>query len=218
MEGSKLPLTLAIDCAMRWLNLGLADGDVPRGVEAVNADRGQSAMLAGAVEGFLSRNGVSLRDLRLIAVTNGPGYYTGIRVGLSYASALAESLGILTVPVCTLYAMAFSYLRAGFIAVPVLRAGKNSIYCAAYRGSDEIVPPMFCSPEELTGEVLKALGDRSDILVTGCDALQFDEIKNCGVTILPASPAIGLDLAMCAAGVCAADPASVTAAYLRPPG
>ena len=213
-----MSLTLAIDCAMRWLNLGLADGDVPRGAEAVNAGREQSAMLPRAVEGFLSRNGVLLRDLRLIAVTNGPGYYTGIRVGLSYASALAESLGILTAPVCTLYAMAFSYLRAGFITVPVLRAGRDSIYCAAYRGGDEIVPPMFSAPEELAGTVLRALGNRSDILITGSDALQFDEIKNCGVPILPASPAIGLDLAMCAEGVRAADPASVTAAYLRPPG
>ncbi|MDR3354848.1 MAG: tRNA (adenosine(37)-N6)-threonylcarbamoyltransferase complex dimerization subunit type 1 TsaB [Synergistaceae bacterium] len=213
-----MSLTLAIDCAMRWLNLGLADGDLPLGAEAVNADRGQSAMLAGAVEGFLSRNGVSLRDLRLIAVTNGPGYYTGIRVGLSYATALAESLGIPIAPVCTLYAMAFPYLRAGFITVPVLKAGRDSIYCAAYKGSETIAPPAFCAPDELTGAVLGTLENPSDVLVTGFDALQFDEIKNCGATVLPTPPAIGLDLAVCAASVRATDPAAVTAIYLRSPG
>ncbi|MDR1885918.1 MAG: tRNA (adenosine(37)-N6)-threonylcarbamoyltransferase complex dimerization subunit type 1 TsaB, partial [Synergistaceae bacterium] len=87
-----MPLILAIDCAMRWLNLGLSDGGALIGAEAVNSDTRQSGLLPGAVDDFLSRRGVSLGDLGVIAVTTGPGYYTGIRVGLSYASSLAESL------------------------------------------------------------------------------------------------------------------------------
>jgi tRNA threonylcarbamoyladenosine biosynthesis protein TsaB len=201
------------------LNLGLSDGERLYGAEAINADRRQSAILPAAVDGFLSRNGVSLRELRLIAVTNGPGYYTGLRVGLSYASALAESLGILVAPVCTLYVMAFSYLRTEFITVPVLRAGRDSVYCAAYRGHNEIMPPLFCSIEDLTAGILGDLADGSNVLVTGSDALQFaDGIERRGVAILPTPPATGMNLAICSARVRAVDPASVKAVYLRLPG
>jgi tRNA threonylcarbamoyladenosine biosynthesis protein TsaB len=203
---------------MRWLNLGAADRSAPIGAEAINADRSQSELLPGAVENFLSRRGYALRDLGLIAVTTGPGYYTGIRVGLSYASALAESIGIPLAPVCTLRALAHSALQAGFTAAPVLRASGDAIYCAVYRDGGELIPPMFCPPGDLVREAVQLTRDGSDVVVVGSDALLFRELEISHLRIMPTSPAIGLDLAVMAADIPPADPTSVRASYLRAPG
>ena len=89
-----MPLTLAIDCSLRWISLGLADGVNPHGEENTNTGPKQSEILADSTARFLLKFGFSFADIEQIAVTTGPGYYTGIRVGLSYAALLAESLGI----------------------------------------------------------------------------------------------------------------------------
>jgi tRNA threonylcarbamoyladenosine biosynthesis protein TsaB len=200
---------------MRWLNLGLADGDKPLGEEAFNSDRRQSETLPGAVGCFLSKHGLALRDLGLIAVTVGPGYYTGIRVGLAYASALAESLGIKTAPVSTLRVLAWNFALSGFIAAPVLRARSDSVYFAMYRGEDEIVPPTFCSASEFITKITEMTPEAP--VIVGDDALRFDGIRDSGLRIIPSPPTVGLSLAAAAQRAVPVDPASLTAIYLRPP-
>ena len=51
-------------------------------------------LLAPAVEGLFAQSRVKKRDLGLIAVDIGPGSFTGVRIGISFAKALAQSLGI----------------------------------------------------------------------------------------------------------------------------
>ena len=100
-----MPFILGVDCALRRVNLG-AFGENIRANFSLDAGMRQSELLPGAVAGFLASIGKSLEEVELIAATNGPGYYTGIRVGLSYASALAYSLWVKIVPISTLEAIA----------------------------------------------------------------------------------------------------------------
>ncbi len=98
-----MPLTLAIDCAMRRINLGLGENAAFLGCESLNSGAKQGDILPVVVDEFVSRLGHRLPDIDRIAVTVGPGYYTGIRVGLSYATALAESLGARVLPWRTVF-------------------------------------------------------------------------------------------------------------------
>lgn len=213
-------LTLAIDCAMKWLNLGLADADKLYGEENMNVGNQQSERLPLAVDRFLAYRGVSLRDIGQIAVTVGPGYYTGIRVGLSYASALAESLGIPLVPVTTLHALAYNLLPSPFIVVPVLRANKDGLYGAIYedtRTDDRQAAASFYEIDEFLQALHSFDNAKTRVLLLGSDACEYSGLEGSGFAILPMQPSVGLALASAAQGMKAEDPASVRAMYIRSP-
>jgi tRNA threonylcarbamoyladenosine biosynthesis protein TsaB len=213
-----MTLTLAVDCSMRWLNLGLADNGKLYGEENINAGRAQAELLPGAAEGFLRRHGFSLGEVGRIAVTVGPGYYTGVRVGLSYATALAEGLGVEVAPLTSLYALAYPSLRSGLIAAPVLKARKGCVYGAIYgSGGEKNMTPAFFEAADFV-ELLRSLGCRKDeIALIGADVDEFDELKNSGYRIIPSSPAIGLALAEASLAIEGRDPAAIRAEYARDP-
>ena len=102
---------LACDCSNRWSCLGLAvDGEV-RGALNLDLGRGQAAQLPLMVEKLLSGEGLKLSDLSVLAVTTGPGYFTGIRIGMAYVAALAYALGIEVVPISSLEVVLLSLIH-----------------------------------------------------------------------------------------------------------
>lgn len=217
-----MPLTLAIDCAMRWLNLGLTDGGTPIAEENASVGNRQSECLPTSVNSFLLRQGASLADIRQIAVTIGPGYYTGIRVGMSYAAALAESLEIRLVPVTTLHVIAFdalSLLESGHIVVPVLKARRSAIYGAIYDNAESRFPatPRFDEADEFVRALESLAHPKDRVLIVGSDALLFPALMGSGYPILPVIPTMGLALARAAQKIPSIDPAALAAMYLRAP-
>ena len=211
-------LTLAIDCSMRWISFGLADSSALYGEENLNAGRAQAELLPNLAEGFVARHGFSLKSLERVAVTTGPGYYTGIRVGLAYATALAAGLGIPAVPMSALYAMACPFFGSGFVAAPVLKARKGSVYAAiyGYPSEKQIEPAVYGEAEFIS--LIGSLGHADEIIIIGHDLDEFGEIKNSGYRLIQMPPAIGLQMAHASLCLAAIDPAGITATYLRPPG
>ena len=67
-------LTLAIDCALRRINLGASDGDNLLGELSVDVGMRQSELLPTAVRDFLSMAGKNIGEVEHVAVTVGPGY------------------------------------------------------------------------------------------------------------------------------------------------
>jgi tRNA threonylcarbamoyladenosine biosynthesis protein TsaB len=88
------PLALVFDCACSGLSLAVARGEriLARHDEATAT--GQAALLAPAIERALLQSDSTARELALIGVTNGPGSFTGIRIGLAMARGLAMALEI----------------------------------------------------------------------------------------------------------------------------
>lgn len=216
-----MPLTLAIDCSLRWINLGLGDERGLLGEEALDVGRKQSEALPSAAESFLARHDRLFSDLERIAVTVGPGYYTGIRVGLSYAAALAESLGIHVIPLSTLWAMAAPLLAAGRTIIPVVKARNGAVYAAAYTGTLDAVavplpPAYFVLPDFI--EILKSLDAPSnEILIAGGDVLVFEEIASSGYPIDSSARTSGSSMLLAGTKIAPIDPANVKAVYLRNP-
>lgn len=88
-----MTLVLAIDCAVSGLGVAVVrNGECLSSVREEGRD--QAAGLIPAVASVLHKAGVKRPDLRLIAVTVGPGSFTGVRVGLSAARGLALGLGL----------------------------------------------------------------------------------------------------------------------------
>lgn len=120
--------------------------------------------LAPAVQAALEETGTALADVGLIAVSQGPGSYTGLRVGIAFAKALAWAAKRPLVGVGSLRAMAENAGNGISIAAPVLDARWGQVYGAVYRRENgkgkmdngqwrEVVPPEAAEPEAFAAKI-----------------------------------------------------------------
>ena len=103
-----LPIILAIETVTSSLSTAVLQGDRLLAETTVNADRRFVEQLPAVVNESLDKAGVTLHDLTHLAVSIGPGSFTGVRVGVAYAKGLAIGLNIGIIPVLTLQALALS--------------------------------------------------------------------------------------------------------------
>jgi tRNA threonylcarbamoyladenosine biosynthesis protein TsaB len=158
-----------------------------------------------------------------IAVGIGPGSFTGLRIGVSTARALAQARSLPIAPVSSLAALARQILdraEAGARALPVLDARRGEAFAALYEHDGaEVWPPLVSDPDGLARRVAEL---DSAPLAAGDGALRFAaELKSAGATVAPAEDPVHRIAArhVCALGEAAAEvpPDQIEPLYLRPP-
>lgn len=94
------PITLAIDTAAPRLQLAVLRGDGTTDVSVDDIATGHAEILFDRLATLLERNGLTHADVERIAVTTGPGSFTGLRIGLSAARGLglARKLPVVGIP------------------------------------------------------------------------------------------------------------------------
>lgn len=127
-----MSVLLAIDTAAPRLQLALLNGD---NVEQLVEDmaQGQAERLFPAAGELLARTGRAYADLDRIAVTTGPGSFTGLRVGLSAARGLGLALDIPVLGIPSLLAISLS-APSGRPAVVLLDARRGEAYFQRFAG------------------------------------------------------------------------------------
>lgn len=103
--------------------------------------RGQGVLnhlqyLMPMVKELLEESELQLSDMTAIAASKGPGSFTGIRIGVSSARALAQVLNAETIGVPTLKAFAYNMPEYGGLICPVFDARRNQVYAGAYKWED----------------------------------------------------------------------------------
>ncbi|BCO09934.1 tRNA (adenosine(37)-N6)-threonylcarbamoyltransferase complex dimerization subunit type 1 TsaB [Desulfolithobacter dissulfuricans] len=158
------PLILAIETATGCGSVALTSGDPLSGAllaEATAQPRVTHARrLLGSVEWVLGAGGVSWEQLDGIAVSLGPGSFTGLRIGMAAAKGLAMAAGVPLLGVPTLDALACTALgvaREKELCC-LLDARKNEVYAALYRSGDDGLPvrsqdPVVIGPEQLVAKL-----------------------------------------------------------------
>lgn len=101
--------------------------------------------------------GVTMAELDLVAVSIGPGSFTGLRIGLSVAKGLALASGLAIVGVPTLEAYAHTVGPRSGTVWPVLDARKGEVYAAGFRWRDGVIdcvaPPQAMTPRALAARI-----------------------------------------------------------------
>lgn len=113
--------------------------------------RSHSAALMGLIEAALSEAGAAPSELSAVAVDIGPGSFTGVRIGVSCANAMAFALGVKVLPVCSLAAMRRSVGESGLVCC-LLDARNGNGYAAVYRDGVCEKEPYPCVVAELAAE------------------------------------------------------------------
>ena len=124
---------LAVETSTLSGGAALLDGERVVGEYTLDVRVTHSERLMAAIDQLLSDAGWTARELEGIAVTVGPGSFTGLRVGLSTVKGLALALAIPVAAVPTLDAMAAMLPYAALPVCPVLDARKREVYASLYR-------------------------------------------------------------------------------------
>ncbi len=147
---------LAIDTALENCSVGVACGDNAPVVLSETIGRGHAEWLFGMIPAAMGEAGLSYDDLDRIAVTVGPGSFTGLRVGIAAARGLALVTGCPVVGIGTLAVIAE---RARDIAGPVsvlaaLDARRGEVYAQLFAADGEAATPAAAgSPVGFAGRV-----------------------------------------------------------------
>ena len=128
---------LAVESATLSGGVALLDGDRLLGEITLNIAITHSERLMSAVDRVLADCGLAPADLDGLAVSVGPGSFTGLRVGLATVKALAMALDLPVAAVPTLDALASRLPFADAPVCPILDARKAEVYLSLYRWSGD---------------------------------------------------------------------------------
>ncbi len=150
-------LVLALDTATQAGGAALAQDGKLIGEVMLASDATHSRRLLNVVEFLLQGAGRSRGDLDGIAVTIGPGYFTGLRIGLATAQGLALGLDLPVAAISTLRLVAASVARTGLTIWSVLDARRGLVYAAPFRlgddGLERLAEDAAMSPQRLAQEI-----------------------------------------------------------------
>jgi tRNA threonylcarbamoyladenosine biosynthesis protein TsaB len=162
-------IVLGIETATARLSAALAGPDGVMAAYVAPEDRRHTEQLAPAIEDLCRISGIRLSDLAAVTVDVGPGLFTGLRVGIATAAALASALDIPAVGMTSTDVLAEPHHRRGRSVVAVVDVRRGELAWARYGpdgGTPEIGPALITAEELITrltgtGEVL-VVGDGAD--------------------------------------------------------
>lgn len=143
------------------------------------------------IEKLLSRNHLVASELHAVAVSLGPGSYTGLRIGVSTAKGLCYALDIPVIGINTLDAMSDWFVNhhsqaANTILVPMIDARRMEVYCACYKNDGKQI-------NETQAQIIddasfeEFISEGKQIVLFGSGADKFSELfsENPSIRIFP---------------------------------
>jgi tRNA threonylcarbamoyladenosine biosynthesis protein TsaB len=159
---------LAIETTGQLASVALSDGDDIREVKA-SGELNHLTELIPLIQRILGESisdgngsGASPDLPDAIAVSAGPGSFTGIRIGISTVRAIAQVTGLPVIKVPTLETFVYQF-DCGRIVCPVFDARRQQMYAGAYQGSETLVPGGAYAPEDFLSQLKDSIALRKNL-------------------------------------------------------
>jgi tRNA threonylcarbamoyladenosine biosynthesis protein TsaB len=222
-------IVLGFDTATPATVVGLLDDAGAGGVRerrhdpAAGERPGHAAQLLALASELLAQAGIAFADVDRVGVGLGPGGFTGLRIGVATARALAQSSGAELAGVSTLRALAVAaapQAPAGTGVLAVVDARRSEVFAAGWRDGEQVLEQVALAPAALAAR-LREGGERW--LAVGDGSLRFrPDLEGAGCLVAPdSSPLHAVSAeAICRLALAAPQATArdlVVPDYLRPP-
>lgn len=124
---------LGIESAALVASVAIIDENVTIAEYTTNFKKTHSETLLPMLNEIVKMTGVDLKELSAIAISGGPGSFTGLRIGAASAKGLGLALDLPLIHVPTLDAMALNIYSSDALIVPIMDARRNQVYTGIYK-------------------------------------------------------------------------------------
>ncbi|MFV0559519.1 MAG: tRNA (adenosine(37)-N6)-threonylcarbamoyltransferase complex dimerization subunit type 1 TsaB [Enterococcus sp.] len=167
-------ITLGIDTANQTMAIGLIEENVVLGQIQTNIKRNHSITLMPAIDQLFSDVQKVPEDIDRIAVSQGPGSYTGLRIGVTTAKTLAYTLKKELVGVSSLATLAANCIGRTELIIPLFDARRKNVYAGMYRFVDGQLVQVVEDAHRSIQDVLElAKSKHEEVYFVGEDCAKF---------------------------------------------
>ena len=150
---------LAVDTSANTATVCVTEDDKLLAEEIVNHKKTHSQTLMPMIDNVLKNCGTDISEIDIFAVANGPGSFTGLRIGVSAIKGMAHALNKPVIEISTLEGMAYNIYMSDLIICPIMDARRDQVYNGVYTWEKgeftELNAPRALSIEECVEDVKK---------------------------------------------------------------
>mgnify|MGYP006298332941 FL=1 len=171
---------LCVDTATDVCSVALSENGVCTDKIEANEERAHARVLTVQIEDVLHRNSLTAKDLDAIAVSEGPGSYTGLRIGVSVAKGICYTRGIPLIAISTLQILAAAFVQTkgkpgeGALLLPMLDARRMEVYYAQYNVN--LKEQVKATPKIIESGVFDDLNEEKEIHIIGSGAEKCKDV------------------------------------------
>lgn len=176
-----------------------------------------SQVIMPMVKDIILQTGKTMSDIDRIAVANGPGSYTGLRIGVAGVKAMCFALGCKCTGVSTLEGLAYNNIAFYGTICSVMKARGELVYTCSYKSDGHSLEPL-CEESIISRDELAAFLDSTETLLCGDGAVDFfNEYKSPDLFIAPPQSRLQNACGICLASVSKEDvtPDELEVSYLQ---
>ena len=175
---------LAMDSSGLVASVALVEEENLLAEYTMNLKKTHSETLLPMIDAMVGLTGIDLSEIDAIAISAGPGSFTGLRIGSATAKGLGFALGKPLISVPTLEGMAYHFVESDKLICPMMDARRKQVYTAIYRFNDgrltTVMEGCACSVEELIRKVNEL---NQEIIFLGDGAAMAREMIEEGVRV-----------------------------------
>lgn len=161
-------LILGIDTSGKTASVAVCDENFVIAQTTILTNLTHSQVILPLLERLLSDSGISLKDIDVIAVANGPGSYTGLRIGISAVKGMAFALDKSCVGISTLESLAFNVVSAKANIVSLMKARPDIAYCGIFKSNGEKLERIYADKVISLDEVSTLVNSlNGDVIILG---------------------------------------------------
>lgn len=167
-------LILGVETATHQVSVAIGGHEGVLALFEVCRGRRHAETLAPAIEFVCQQAQIELSEISVVAVDIGPGLFTGMRVGLATAKAIAQALRLPMIGISSLDLLAFPLRHSGRAVAAIIDARKAEVFWALYRpvpgGVQRVGEPMVGSPDDLVADLMASA---HELVCVGDGALRY---------------------------------------------
>jgi tRNA threonylcarbamoyladenosine biosynthesis protein TsaB len=171
---------LAIDTSSLVATVAVINEEKLLGEYSINHPRTHSQKIMPIIDELFKTLDITMEDIDLIAVSRGPGSFTGVRIGIATVKGLAHPYNIPVLGISSLEGLANNISYSKELICPIMDARRNQVYTGVYKWQDYRLKNVISDRPLTIKELMDLLIDRDEkIIFLGDGLIRYkDEISN----------------------------------------